>query len=56
MGKFHGDYANVLYLDGSVSNCDAEDLVHDRDFRHGAVVWTQRKLFWGYRPRQNQSQ
>ncbi|MFQ5461086.1 MAG: type II secretion system protein [Phycisphaerae bacterium] len=50
MGRFHGDYANVLYLDGAVADCRADDLVHDRDFRHGSVIWTRRKLFWGYRP------
>jgi len=50
IGKFHGDYANVLYLDGRVEHCTTDDLVTDRDFRHGQVVWDNPKLYWGYPP------
>ncbi len=50
VAKFHGDYANVLYVSGSVGHCTTDDLVTDRDFRHGRIVWTNPKLHWGYRP------
>ncbi len=51
LGKFHGDFANILYLDGRVGNCVTDDLVADRDFRKGALVWTRPELHWGYLPR-----
>ncbi len=50
LGKFHGDYANVLYIGGSVGNCETDDLVTNRDFRHGDVIWTRPTLYWGYPP------
>ncbi len=50
VGKFHGDFANVLYLSGAVGNCKTDDLVTDRDFRHGRIIWTSPKLYWGYPP------
>lgn len=50
VGKFHGDYANVLYIDGAVGHCNTDDLVTERDFRHGKIVWNHPELFWGYRP------
>ncbi len=50
LGKFHGDYANLLYLDGGVTNCTTDDLVTDRDFRHGDIIWHHPALYWGYRP------
>lgn len=51
VGKFHGDYANVLYLTGAVGNCKTDDLVTDRDFRHGDIIWNHPQLYWGYPPR-----
>ena len=50
IGVFHGDFANVLYIDGSVGHCVTDDLVTNRDFRYGDVVWTEPKLYWGYPP------
>ena len=50
LGKFHGDYANLLYLDGGVTNCMADDLVTDRDFRYGKILWHHPNLYWGYLP------
>lgn len=50
IGEFHGDYANVLFLGGAVGNCVTDDLVTDRDFRRGDVIWTRPELYWGYRP------
>jgi type II secretory pathway pseudopilin PulG len=50
MGRFHGDYANVLYLTGRVGSCKTDDLVTDRDFRHGDVIWDNPRLYWGYPP------
>lgn len=50
VAKFHGDYANVLYMSGAVGNCSTDDLVTDRDFRRGKVIWNNPKLYWGYLP------
>ncbi len=50
LGKFHGDYANVLYLDGRVSNCTTDDLVTDHDHGHGDMIWNRGGLYWGYKP------
>ena len=48
--KFHGDYANLLFLGGYVGHCVTDDLVTDRDSRHGDVIWTNPNLYWGYPP------
>ena len=53
VGKFHGDYANILYLSGEVANCTTDDLVTDHNFQEGKIVWENRKLDWGYRPPQS---
>ncbi len=50
IGQFHGDYANLLYLDGAVGNCTTDDLVTDRDFEDGEIMWTTPHLYWGYPP------
>ena len=48
--KFHGDYANLLFLGGHVGHCVTDDLVTDCDSRHGDVIWTNPNLYWGYPP------
>lgn len=48
VGKFHGDYANVLYINGAVRNCSTDDLVTNRDFAHGEIIWNHPDLYWGY--------
>ncbi len=50
VGQFHGDYANVLFLNGTVGHVTTDDLVTDRDFRHGDIRWMQPHLYWGYKP------
>ncbi len=50
MGKFHGDYANILYLNGTVGNVTTDDLVTNRDFKNGSVLWNHPRLYWGYTP------
>ncbi len=50
VGEFHGDYANILYLSGGVTNCTTDQLVKNRDFRRGDIVWDHPKLYWGYLP------
>jgi len=40
----------VLYLSGAVRYCTTDDLVTDRDFRRGKIVWNHPSLYWGYRP------
>ena len=50
LGEFHGDYANLLYLNGGVTHCTSDDLVTDRDFRHGKILWHHPNLYGGYRP------
>ena len=52
MGRFHGDYANLLYLHGGVGNCRTADLVTDNDFKDGDIIWRHSRLYWGYRPPQ----
>jgi prepilin-type processing-associated H-X9-DG protein len=49
-GRFHGDYANLLYLDGTVGHCQTNDLVTERHFRNGRVIWDHPRLYWGYPP------
>ena len=50
LGRFHGDYANVLYLRGGVAGVRTADLVEDNDLRHGAIIWDHPRLYWGYPP------
>ncbi|MHC4696401.1 MAG: type II secretion system protein [Planctomycetota bacterium] len=50
LGKFHGDYANILYLDGRVSSCTTDDLVTNQDHVRGDMIWTRPGLYWGYKP------
>ncbi len=49
-GKFHGDYANFLYVNGGVGNCTTDDLVANKDLRRGKIRWDHPQLFWGYPP------
>lgn len=48
--KFHGDYANILYLSGEVGNCETDDIVADRNNRFGEMIWTNPRFYWGYLP------
>lgn len=48
--RFHGDFANLLLLTGAVTDCTTDDLVTDRDFQHGDIIWNHPNLYWGYRP------
>lgn len=48
LGRFHGDYANLLYLHGGVTNCTTDDLVTNHDFKKGDIVWNHPRLYWGY--------
>ncbi|UCE59767.1 MAG: type II secretion system protein [Phycisphaerales bacterium] len=50
LGRFHGDYSTILFLDGSVGNCSTDNLVTDRDHRYGDMIWDHPRLYWGYRP------
>lgn len=52
IAKFHGDFANILYLAGGVINCKTAELYSDRDNRRGNIVWDHPRLYWGYPPRQ----
>lgn len=49
-GEFHGDYANILYINGGVGHCTIDDLVTDRDNRYGDIIWDRPHLYWGYPP------
>lgn len=51
VGRFHGDHANLLLISGVVTAARTDDLVADRDFRHGKILWYHPNLYWGYRPR-----
>lgn len=48
MGRFHGDYANVLFIDGSAGWCTTDDLVTNRDFRGGDILWHNSRVYWGF--------
>jgi|GEM_PF-1299599 len=50
LGRFHGDYANVLLLSGHVENVRSDDIVQGHDFQHGRIIWNNPKLYWGYPP------
>ena len=50
LGEFHGDFANLALLGGSVVSATAADLVADRDFRRGEIHWRSNRLYWGYPP------
>ena len=49
-GKFHGNFANLLCLNGSVIGVTADDLYSPRDNRHGKIIWNHPYLYWGYPP------
>ncbi len=48
LGRYHGDYANILYLNGGVANCKTDDLVTDHDFKKGEIIWNHPRFYWGY--------
>lgn len=50
LGKFHGDYVNILLLDGKVGGFRTGDLVTNNDLRHGKIIWDHPGLYWGYPP------
>jgi len=50
LGRFHGNYANLLYITGGVTNAVTDDLYSNLDNRHGEIRWTHSRLYWGYRP------
>lgn len=50
LGRFHGDYANILTLNGTVTGCNTDDLVENHDMRHGAIRWKNPRFYWGYPP------
>jgi prepilin-type processing-associated H-X9-DG protein len=49
-GKFHGDYANFLFLDGGVGGFTTSDIVAGHDLRHDPIIWNHPQLYWGYPP------
>lgn len=48
---FHGDYANVLRLDGSVAGFGPDKFVENGDFRRPIPIWYHPELYWGYLPK-----
>ncbi len=50
LGKFHGDFANILFIDGHVDDCTTDDLVTNHDHKNGDMIWTRPMLYWGYKP------
>ncbi len=50
IGRFHGDFANLLTLGGGVVGATTDDLVADRDFKKGRIIWNHPQLYWGYPP------
>lgn len=50
VGDYHGDYANLLFLDAAVGHFMTDDFVENRDFNHGRIRWRHPRLYWGYTP------
>lgn len=50
VGRFHGNFANFLFLDGHVADFRAEDYFTDGDYEDGDIIWTNPNLYWGYLP------
>jgi len=50
LGKFHGDYANFLYVNGGVDDFETADLVENHDLLNGRINWSHSRLYWGYPP------
>lgn len=48
--SYHRDFANVLFLDGSVSGFKTADFVRDGIFKPPYMIWNHPHLYWGYRP------
>lgn len=48
LARFHGDYANLLRIDGSVTHCTAADLLTDPESWKGEIIWNRPGLYWGY--------
>ena len=48
IARFHGDYANLLRIDGSVTHCIAADLLTDPESWKGEIIWNRPGLYWGY--------
>ncbi|MDO8632594.1 MAG: DUF1559 domain-containing protein [Phycisphaerales bacterium] len=49
-GRFHGDYANFLYINGGVAGFQNSAWVEGNDNRHGRIRWENPQLYWGYPP------
>jgi prepilin-type processing-associated H-X9-DG protein len=50
LAKFHGNYANLLLLDGRVEDITANDLFTPLDYLDGAINWHHPVIYWGYPP------
>lgn len=48
VARFHGDYTNLLRIDGSVTHCTAADLLSDPESWQGNIIWNHPGLYWGY--------
>lgn len=50
LGRFHGDWVNILLLDGAVNGFQTADIVPYGDLRRGRIKWDHPGLYWGYPP------
>ncbi len=50
--NYHGDFANVLFLDGQVNNFGGRDFITYDDNKQKQRVWHHPDLFWGFIPKE----
>ena len=48
--SFHGDWANILLISGTVEGFTTRDIVPDGDLRNGKIKWDHAGVYWGYPP------
>ncbi len=53
--SYHGDFANVLFLDGRVNNFSERDFITYDENKQKERVWRNPDLFWGFIPKEKHS-
>lgn len=48
--SFHGDWANILLLSGTVEGFKTADIIPDGNWQSGRIRWDHPGLYWGFPP------
>ncbi len=48
--QYHGDYANVLYVDGGVAGFRSADFLREGRLQPSSLIWNHPRLYWGFTP------